>query len=165
MMEIAQTYLGNINQDPNLALSIAKQTCLEVSLQDSDRQKGRIHAHTNSGVAVGIIKGRDRTLQDGDLYQTDSQKLVLIRLQERELLVLDFSQVDSKVAIVKLVELGHTLGNHHFPIVVKNSQIYVQLVTDKSSLEKLINSTQIPSLKYSYHQSDDRELIFSKHTH
>lgn len=164
MMEIAQTYLGNINQDPNLTRSIAQQTCLEVSLQDSDRAKGRIHACTNSGVALGIIKGRDRILQAGDLYRTNSEKLVLIHIQEQEVLVLDFDRVDSQVTMTKLVNLGHTLGNHHYPIVVKDSRIYVQLVTDKSILESLINNLQIPNLKLSY-QSGDRQLEFSKHTH
>ena len=163
-MEIAQTYLGNIDRDPDLAQSIAQQTCLEVSLQDSDRQKGRIHARTASGIAVGIIKGRDRTIQEGDLYRTDSQKLVLIYLQKRELLVLDFSQVDPNISLAKLVSLGHILGNHHYPIVFKDYKIYVQLVTDKSILEGLINNVEIPDLKLSYHSSN-RQLVFSKHTH
>ena len=166
MTEVAQTYIGNINNDSDLKQLVATESCLEVTLQPSDRHKGRIHAHTASGIAVGIIKSRDRPIQSGDLFRTNSDKLLLVNLEEKELLVLDLSSVDSNLAPAKLVQLGHTLGNHHYPIMMQGSKIYVQLVTDKLIVEKLINDLNIAGLQIKYQtQSEFQQLTFSKHIH
>ena len=92
MTEVAQVYLGNINNNSNLS-KLVKKTCLEVTLNQSDRHKGRIYARANSGMDIGIIKSRDRALQSGDVFKTDSGKLLLIHLQQQKLLVLDLSQL------------------------------------------------------------------------
>jgi len=166
MAEVAQTYLGNINHNDELAHTIKAKTYLELTLKPADRQKGRIHAHTASGVEIGIIKSRDRLLHSGDLYQTDSGKLLLIYLKEEEFLVLDFSSVDSKTSSATLVYLGHILGNHHYPIAIENHQIWVELITDKLILEKLTKSIDIPGLKTSYQtKSGNGNLTFSQHSH
>ncbi len=166
MTEVAQTYIGNIQDSSDLAELITIETCLAVSLRESDRHKGRIHAHTNSGIAVGIIKSRDRALRSGDIFKTDSDQLLLIHVQEQELLVLDLLTIDSSVAYTKLVYLGHILGNHHYPITMQENKIYVQLITDKLILEKLINQLNIPGLQINYQrQSDNQELAFLHHSH
>ncbi len=166
MTEIAKIYLGNIQNNLNLSQRLTKETYLEVYLQSSDRQKGRIHAHTDSGIAIGIIKSRDRPLQSGDLFQTDSGKLLLIHLQQQELLVFDFAAIHPDILPVQLVYLGHVLGNQHYPIAIKNHKIYVQLVTDKSVIEKIIKNLNIPNLQMSYQQiSGNGEITFTSHSH
>ena len=166
MTEVAQTYIGNINHDRDLKQLVATESCLEVTLQQSDRAKGRIHAHTASGIAVGIIKSRDRTIQSGDLFRTNLDKLLLVSLEEKELLVLDLSSVDSNLAPAKLVQLGHTLGNYHYPIMMQESKIYVQLVTDKPIVEKMINDLNIAGLQIKYQTHlDSKNISFSSHKH
>ena len=166
MIEIAQTYLGNINSDRELAQLAAEQTDLKVTLSQSDRHKGRIHARTDSNLAVGIIKSRDRALQSGDLFKSNSGKLILVYLPEPELLVIDFSAVKPEVSLAKLVHLGHVLGNHHYPIMMQNDRIYVQLTTERSILEKLIKELNIADLKLEYQmQPSDRLTNFSAHHH
>ena len=112
------------------------------------------------------MESRDRALRSGDLFKTNSDKLLLIHLQEQELLVLDLSAIDSSVSAAELVYLGHVLGNHHYPITMQNNQIYVQLITDKSIVEKLINQLNIPGLQIKYQmQSDNQKFAFSHHSH
>ncbi len=166
MTEITKIYLGNIHNNINLSQRLTTETYLEVYLQPSDRSKGRIHVHTDSGVAIGIIKSRDHTLQTGDLFQTESGKLVLIHLQQQELLVFDFTAINPDVLPVQLVYLGHVLGNHHYPISIKNNKIYVQLITDKSVIEQIIDNLNISGLQISYERlSEDEEIAFSSHSH
>ena len=164
--EIAKTYMGNINHNSDLAKLVKIETCLKVTLQESDRHKGRIHAHTDSNVAVGIIKSRDRSLQSGDLFKTESGKLVLINLQEQELMVLDLSSLESNISATKLVSLGHILGNHHCPMMVDNQKIYIQLATDKLILEKLIKDLNISSLQINYEVCYfSQNITFESHEH
>lgn len=166
MTEVAKTYLGNINNNSDLSELVTIETCLEIYLAESDRLKGRIHTQTNSGVAVGIIKSRDRSLQEGDVFKTESGKLLLVHLQEQELLVLDFSLLETNIPATKLVYLGHVLGNHHYPMVIQDNKIYVQLVTDKEIIEKRINDLNIPGLQINYKmKTADKDNIFSSHSH
>lgn len=166
MTEIANIYLGNRQENPDLAQQLIGTDYLEVYLQPSDRSKGRIYTNTDSGVAVGIIKSRDRPLQSGDIFQTESGNLLLIHLQAQELLLLDFSEVTPEIAPTTLVYLGHVLGNHHYPIAIEDHKIYVQLVTDKSIIEKTINNLNIPGLKIATtKRSLESEITFSVHSH
>ena len=166
MTEIAKIYLGNMQEDTDLASQLTGKEYLEVYLQPSDRSKGRIYTHTDSGVAVGIIKSRTRALQSGDIFQTESGNLLLIHLQTQELLVLDFSEVTPEIAPTRLVYLGHVLGNHHYPIAIQDNKIYVQLVTDKSIIIKTINNLNIPGLKIgTTRRSPEPEITFSVHSH
>jgi urease accessory protein len=153
MIEIAQTYLGNLTEDSNLAAKVtqARQqgSCLEVSLSQSDRHKGRIQAHSTSGVAIGIIKSRDWSMREADVFRTQSDRLVVIQLQEQELLVLSFEQPITASA-TELVHLGHVLGNHHYPITIANQKIYLQPGADLAILEQTIKQLQIPGLIMNY---------------
>lgn len=168
MAEIAQTYLGNIHRDSDLAELIAAKSCWRVALDRSDRAKGRIHTHADDGTAIGIVKDRDRLMQDGDVFQTKSQKLVLIHLRHQEVLVLDFSTIDDHIAPATLVHLGHTLGNRHCSIKLQEGKIYIQLEsdTDKETFGKIVEEASVAGLKVlceSYSSSET--IIFSSHHH
>ena len=166
IMEIANQYLGNIQENAELSQRLTKENCLEVHLSQSDRVKGRIHAHTDSGVAVGIIKSRDRSLEEGDVFQTESGKLVSIRLQPQKLMVLSFSSSTTDTLPAKLIHLGHVLGNHHWPIIVRKDKIYLQLAVDEAVMEATIEDFKIPGLKIDYEsRSPSEHLNFSDHTH
>jgi urease accessory protein len=166
MKEVTREYLGNINHDLELARLITSKTCLKVDLQFVDRSKGRIYAHTNSGIEIGIIKSRDRTLQSGDLFRTNSGKLLLINLHEQEVLILDFSALDPHISGAELVHLGHVLGNQHYPIKIHDKRVFVQLVTDKITLENILKDLNISGLKMDYqHLQYDSQFTFSSHNH
>jgi urease accessory protein len=177
MMEIAQTYLGNLTEDSNLAAKVtqARQqgSCLEVSLNQGDRHKGRIQAHSTSGVAIGIIKSRDWSMREADVFKTQSDRLVVIQLQEQELLVLSFEQ-PTTASPMELVNLGHVLGNHHYPITIANQKIYLQPGADLGIVEQTIKQLQIPGLIINYEmrsrsleevKSPDLSLDFAPHSH
>lgn len=166
MTEVADQYLGNIQENAELSQRLARENCLEVHLSPSDRVKGRIHAHTDSGVAVGIIKSRELSLQEGDVFQTESGKLVLIHLQSQKLMVLSFSSSTADTLPTKLIHLGHVLGNHHCPIIVRKNKIYLQLTVDAAVMEETIADFQIPGLKIDYElRSPSEYLNFYDHTH
>lgn len=166
MTEVARTYLGNINNNPDLSELVTKETCLQVHLTESDRLKGRIHTQTTSGITIGIIKSRDHLLRAGDVFETQSHKLLLISLQEQEFLVLDFSRLESNILPKNLVCLGHILGNHHYPLAIKDDKIYIKLTTDKSIIEKMIQDLNIPGLQIRYEvKTTEENISFASHSH
>ena len=167
MIEIAQTYLGNLQEDKDLAARIrsASKECLKVYLSQQDVSKGRIQVQSTSGVALGIIKSRDWVLRSGDVFATESGNLLLIHLQKQKLMVLSFDEPLTAKA-TELVYLGHVLGNHHYPITIAQNKIYLQLTEDCEVIEQTIRALQIKDLKINYESSSpDQSLDFSHHHH
>ena len=169
MTEVAQTYLGNLSEDTRLAERIEKARdcgrCLDVRISQADSRKGRIHAHTTSGVTVGIMKSRDWSLRDGDVLETEQGRLLQVFLQEQKVIVLRFTESVSDCAL-KLIHLGHVLGNHHWPIIVQEHKLYVELAVDAQVIESTIREFQIPGLQIDYElRSPNEHLDFSQHTH
>jgi urease accessory protein len=176
MIELAETYLGNITENANLCERIKKvnkQHCLEVYLSQVDSRKGRIHSCATSGVDVGIVKNRDWFLREGDIFETQQGKLLLIHLQEQKVMVLSFTELINDSSLkrlgdraIELVHLGHVLGNHHWPIIVQNGKLYIELVIDAEVIEATIRNFSIPGLQIDYEWRSPKEhFTFSEHTH
>lgn len=169
MTEIAQTYLGNYLKDIELKKrveqSFATSSCIEVELTQNDSLKSRVHAKSSDGTTIGIIKERGWSLTEGDVFKTENERLLLIRIQSQQFIVLSFS-TQSSGSEIALVHLGHALGNHHYPIFVTKDKIYIQLVTDKEVIEATIHSFKIPGLLVTYElRSPTQQLTFPSHKH
>lgn len=172
MPERAHLYLGNAFDAPDSA-QLAQQVaharqhgdCLDVYLTLEDNRKGRIHAQTPSGESVGIIKDREQQLRQGDVFQTESGRLVQVHLQEQTVVVIE---ADSKAhgSALALIHLGHTLGNHHYPIVIRDDRIYVQVEDNAEVVEATIRSHHIPGLSVTYERrAAEQAIAFSSSSH
>lgn len=172
MAERAHLYLGNLF-DPAVAADLQQQVIearqhhksLDVELTLEDNRKGRIHAHATTGESIGIIKDRDHQLKAGDLFQTESGKLVQIYLQQQRVLAIQVNPEAHPPALA-LIHLGHTLGNHHYPIVIQDDKIYVRLEDNANRVEAIIRSANIPGLRLTYEQrSADQAIAFESSSH
>lgn len=166
-MEIAQTYLGNLQENPEIKLQInsAHQPYLETYLSQAEISKGRIQAQSKSGLKIGIIKNRNWSLRSGDVFVTESGSFLLIHLQEQKLMVLNFSEtMTAKPAT--LVYLGHVLGNHHYPLIIDQNKLYLQLADNAELMEQTIQALKIPGLEITYEsRTPEQSLHFSHHHH
>ncbi|MBE9180384.1 urease accessory protein UreE [Oculatella sp. LEGE 06141] len=169
MTILAETYLGNQTTDPALQQQVAqaRQTgaLLEVYLQPDDRAKGRIHAYSTAGIALGIIKSREQPLSTGDVFITQPGQLLLIHLDAQTVMTLSVNGTAAGHAI-DLIYLGHVLGNHHWPILVQGDRIYVEMVADPAVMEATVRTVNIPGLCIGYEvRSPEAPLQFSPHAH
>lgn len=140
--KVADRYLGNVKEDNELATQIAQshdvQQCLDVTIERKDCGKGRIFLQAASGQAVGIVKGRDWQLRDGDVLRTQSNQLVLVSLQKQQVISLQFEPKVNN-SPVQLVNLGHTIGNHHWPITLHRETLYVEVADNAEVIEATIH--------------------------
>lgn len=174
MTELASHYVGNIATDTALEQHVHQalhhHRCLEVCLDESDRVKGRIYAQALSGEAIGITKDRSWSLSEGDVLQTEAGKLLLVHLKDQGLMVLRFTG-NTQGYELALIHLGHALGNHHYPIGVRDQKIYIPVAGDRTSIESLIYSFKIPGLIMTYEQrspavlATDPAISISHHHH
>lgn len=169
MTQIASTWLGNYEVDANLARQIeqARSTgaCHEVYLHPDNNSKGRIYARSTSGVAVGIIKEREVSLNTGDVFKTEQGQLLVVHIEAQKVIVISFTGEVSDHAL-ELIHLGHVLGNHHYPILLEAGKIYIELAAPPEVIAATIESFNIPGLSISYEsRSSSQKLIFSPHSH
>lgn len=172
--ELAEKYLGNVSESEALAKQVSQaqqgQRCFEVPICRRDRARGRILTRLPSGQTVGLIKGRDWLLRDGDVLATDQGNLVLICLQPQQLMALRFVP-DVRNSAIALMHLGHVLGNHHWPITVQGETLYVELVAEANLMESTIRSMAetlgLEGLQVAFEvRSPDEALAFSSdHVH
>ncbi len=169
MTQIANTWLGNYNIDATLARQIEQERvaggCLEVYLHPDNNSKGRIYARSTSGVAVGIIKEREVSLNSGDVFKTEQGRLLVVHIKAQTVIVISFvGEVGDRA--LELIHLGHVLGNHHYPILLNAGKIYVELVAPFEVIAATIERFNIPGLCVNYEvRSPDQKLIFSPHSH
>lgn len=153
MTLLAQTYLGNWTTDPDLCHQLQHAAAagrrLEVTLTPDDCRKSRILADTANGTAIGIVKTRGWTLTAGDVFETADGDFVVVQVQHPEVLVLSLPE-DAVGHAAQLVQLGHTLGNHHWPIAIVNNKVYVPLVVDRQVIETTLRHLPIPGLTLHY---------------
>jgi len=176
--EVADCYLGNLREDDALAARIVQsrkcQQCLEVTIERKDCRKGRIFTQSASGQSVGIIKGRDWQLRDGDVLRTQRDQIVLINLKQQQVLALRFDR-NSENSPVQLVNLGHIIGNHHWPITLRSETLYISISDNTEEIEstvyEIIETLEIKGLhitrelKSADHTLDFSTAAASTHTH
>ena len=54
-----------------------------------------------------------------------------------------------------VVELGHALGNQHWPAVVKGTKVYVPLTVDKKVMLSVMETHNIEGITYEFQPGTD----------
>jgi len=138
---VADEYLGNINEDRDIAIDVSQaeqqNTCLTVAIERKDCGKGRIFTHTAANQPVGIVKSRSWRLREGDVLRSQSQQLVLVRLQKQPVIALQFER-KARNSPVDLLRLGHIIGNRHWPVTIKGETLYVEVAANADVIEATI---------------------------
>jgi urease accessory protein len=116
-MLVAKTHLGH-RGDAGIATRLADADVHRVVLSDTERRRSRVRTETTDGVDIGIVIATD--LGDGDVLETDRGDLVVIDLGAVDALVLEFD--GAEVSALEGVELGHTLGNHHWDLALRDGE-------------------------------------------
>ena len=69
------------------------------------------------------------------------------------MLVVDLSALRDaapEVALRTCVELGHALGNQHWPAVVKGQQVYVPLTVDREVMASVMRTHAFAGISYEF---------------
>ena len=148
--------LGNTHADVQLRERcdrLSAEGKLEtLSVEPREAGKGRLRKATNMGTDVGIVLERGTTLADGDvLYLEDSERAIIVEVQPEEVLAitLDASLPPDDLMAVA-VELGHVLGNQHWPVRVEGATVYVPVTIDPKVMEAVLKTYHLDHLRYEF---------------
>ncbi|MDE5930280.1 MAG: urease accessory protein UreE, partial [Muribaculaceae bacterium] len=127
-MEIFTEIIGNMHQH-DWQHRLEGADVESIFLDQWTAQKSRFLAKSDAGVEYPVALKRQSQIADGDIlsYNPETRKALVLRLNLNPVLKIDLSKLKDKTPeeIIRIsVELGHAIGNQHWPAVVKGTCVY-----------------------------------------
>lgn len=153
-MILVEAVLGNA-ADPQWAARLAKATVDPLSLDHWEAQKNRFRRKTASGAEIAVSLDRGTFLRDGDVLVWDAAagRAVVARISLREVLVIHLDglgELAPELAMRACIELGHALGNQHWPALVKGNRVFVPLTVDRKVMASVMNTHRFEGIRYEF---------------
>lgn len=154
-MKVFTEIIGNAHS-PEWKEKLAGAETENLFLDQWTAQKSRFLAKSDKGEEYAVALKRHSQIVDGDIvgYDPESGKAVILRLNLSEVLVIDLGRLSDRTPddIIRIsVELGHAIGNQHWPAVVKGTKVYVPLTVDKKVMLSVLETHHIEDISFDFH--------------
>lgn len=154
-MKVYSEVIGNMNLSEEWKNKLADADIDFVFLDQWTAQKSRFLGKGVSGKEYPIALARHTQIVDGDIveYDPDTNSAIVLKIELSPVLVVDLSGLASAKPeeIIRIsVELGHAIGNQHWPAVVKETKVYVPLTVDKKVMMSVMETHHIEGIKYDF---------------
>ncbi len=158
-MIIIESVLGNIG-DPEWTSRLSRARLDVLALDQWEAQKNRFRKKTADGNEVAVSLDRGVFLRDGDVLVWDVQaaRAVVVRVSLRDVMIIHLDSLkgtDPEVAMRTCVELGHALGNQHWPALVKEGVVYVPLTVDRKVMASVMETHRFEGIRYEFAPGGD----------
>ena len=159
MTKVYDKILGNIHSE-RWRDQLSDVELETLTLDHMQAQKSRFVVVGDRGGRYPVALARGRHLSDGDIldYDSERRRAVVVRLQLGEVMVCDLMRLidaTSSDAIHRAVELGHALGNQHWPAVVKNLRVYVPLTVDRRVMESVMRTHRLEGITWEFQPAEE----------
>lgn len=154
-MKVYSEVIGNINLNDDWKNKLADADIDYVFLDQWTAQKSRFLGKGVSGEEYPIALARHSQILDGDVidYDPKTNKAIVLKIELSPVLVVDLgglAEKDPDTIIRIAVELGHAIGNQHWPAVVKGTKVYVPLTVDKKVMMSVMETHNIEGITYDF---------------
>jgi urease accessory protein len=151
---LVESVLGNVDES-GWATRLAGARVDSLLLDQWEAQKSRLRKQTVDGTEIALSLGRGSRLRDGDILRWDERAATVIvaRLQLGEVMVVELAALAKEPADLGLrsaVELGHALGNQHWPAVVKGTRVYVPLTVDRKVMDSVMRTHAFAGISHEF---------------
>jgi urease accessory protein len=146
------TVLGNLS-DGDWSATLMPSRIDVLHLDAAEAQRSRLRKQTAAGIDVALALDRGVQLRDGDVVKWDERErtAIVARIDLGDLLVIDLSSLleePAQTLLSRCVEVGHAVGNQHWPAVVKASQVYVPLTMAQETMESVLETHRIAGVSW-----------------
>lgn len=154
-MILIETITGNVDSDPSWQEKTQGYQHDVLILEQWEAQKSRCRKQSQQGMDIGIALDRHVRLTDGDILFCDDDKkyLLTVRITLREVLVIQLATLATatfEIALKRVFELGHALGNQHWKAVIKGSQVFVPLTVEKKMMNSVLKTHGYADFDYQF---------------
>jgi len=124
-------------------------------LDQWEAQKSRLRKSSQNGLDLAISLPRGILLHDGDILKWDEAQgtATVARVNLKDVMVVELSALqtqNSEVLVRTCVELGHALGNQHWPAVVKGNRVFIPLTVDKKVMASVMKTHAFSGITYEF---------------
>ena len=150
-MILVERVLGNA-KDPEWATRLAGIPVERLALDHWEAQKNRFRKKTASGLEIAVSLDRGTFMRDGDVLVWDepAARAIVAQISLRDVMVIDLDGLaaqPAQIATRTCVELGHALGNQHWPALVKGGRVYVPLTVDRKVMTSVMNTHRFEGIR------------------
>lgn len=143
-MILVESKLGNL-ADPVWRERATQARVDPLVLEQWEAPKNRLRKASEGGIELAISLPRSEHLHDGDVLHFDEANNVIVaaRIALKEVLVIELEGLEalSPAEILRTCfELGHGLGNQHWPAVIKGTTVYVPLSVDQKVMASVMRT-------------------------
>jgi len=129
-------------------------------LSQSDAHRTKLRRRTDSGTEVAVTLERGTVLRDGDVLCWDerSRTALVARVDLGEVMVIDLSASlgeGPEVILRRGVQVGHALGNQHWPAVVSGSRVYVPLMVARDVMAAVVDTHAFEGISCTFAPGDE----------
>ena len=158
-MKIYHAIVGNL-RDPEWAARVKDADVETIELDQWTAQKSRFAATSDRKTEYAVALERHSQLLDGDILEYDpaDRRMVVLRIRLNEVLVADLTSLarETPEEIIHIaLELGHAIGNQHWPAVVKGCRVMVPLTVDKKVMESVMRTHRIEHVDYAFRSGEE----------
>lgn len=156
-MKVYSEILGNMNRDAEWKEKLANAEIDYIFLDQWTAQKSRFLTKGTSGEEYPVALKRHTQVVDGDVidYDPETKKAAVLKIELNPVLVIDLgslSDQNPETIIRRSVELGHAIGNQHWPAVVKGTKVYVPLTVDKKVMLSVMETHHLEGVAFEFQQ-------------
>ncbi len=153
-MIFIRTVLGNIG-DPEWAGRLSTADIDLIEIDQWEAQKCRFRKTTAKGAEVAVTIDRGTHIRDGDVLLWNAQALsaLVARIELRDVMIVHLdglTRLVPEIAMRTCVELGHAMGNQHWPALVKGNLVYVPLTVDRKVMASVMNTHRFEGIRYEF---------------
>lgn len=150
-MILVETTLGNL-RDPQWQERARGAAVDLLVLEQWEAPKNRLRKASEGGIELAISLPRSEHLHDGDVLHYDAAAKIIVaaRIALKDVLVIELEGIEklSPTEILRTCfELGHGLGNQHWPAVIKGSTVYVPLSVDQKVMASVMRTHAFEHVK------------------
>ncbi len=167
-MKIYSEIIGNINTDANWAGKLKEAEIEYLDLDQWTAQKSRFIVKSSMGAECAVALRRHSRIENGDILEYDAGKrrAVVIRIDLKPVLVIDLEKIavrSPEEIIRRCVELGHAVGNQHWPAIVKGTKVYIPLTVDKKVMMSVMETHRFEDVMYEFQAGREVLPFLSPH--
>jgi urease accessory protein len=131
-----------------------------LALDHWEAQKNRFRKKTASGTEVAVSLDRGAFLRDGDVLMWDAATArgVVAQISLRDVMIVHLDELAGQTPEISMrtcVELGHALGNQHWPALVKGTRVFVPLTVDRKVMASVMNTHRFEGIRYEFAPGED----------
>lgn len=120
-----------------------------------DGSESRFIAKGSDGQEYAVALKRHSQIENGDILEYDPERKVaiVIRIALKPVLVVELKKIAAKTPeeiIRRCVELGHAVGNQHWPAIVKGTKLYIPLTVDKKVMTSVMDTHHFEDITYEF---------------